>query len=194
MANRDAPMGFTPVGMLDGGLIPVRRYPLLSSHIRVGVGDLVEIVNTGVVDGKDDPTSNPEEMLGSIVGIYDSTFNPIGSGNSTVGTKYIPASTGGYVDIALAVGNAVFQVQTSGTLAATDLFASADTDTVTSCDTTTGVSKMELAGVASTGAANWLIIDKVDNPSNAWGEFVELLVIPCESYFVGTTAQVRVGI
>lgn len=194
MANRDTPMGFTPVGMLDGSEIPVRRYPLLSTHIVAGVGDLVEIVNSGVVDVKDDPTAQPEEMLGAIVAIYDATFNPIGSGNSTVGTKYLPASTGGYVDVALAVANAVFKVQTSGSASETDRFASADTDTVTTVDTTTARSKMELSGTQGTGAANWLIIDKVDEPNNAWGTNVDLLVIPCESYFVGTTAQVRVGI
>jgi len=87
----------------------------------------------------------------------------------------------------------MFKVQTSGSVASTDVFESADT-VATACNTVTGRSAMELSGTHTTGAANWLIIDKVDEPGNAFGTNVELLVIPCESYFVGTTAQVRVGI
>ena len=194
MANRDAPNGFAPVAMLDGSEVPVRRFPLLSTHRRAGIGDLAIIVSSGNLDIMTDPTSAPEGILGAVVAIYDSSGVHVGSPNSSVGTKYITASAGGYVDIALAVPNAVFRCQTSGSASETDRFASADTDSITQCDTTTGLSLMELSGTQSTGAANWLVLDKVDEPGNAWGTNVQLLVLPCESYFVGTTAQVRVGI
>jgi len=79
MANRDTPMGLTPAGMLDGSEVPVRQYALTSAHVRVGIGDIIEVISTGLVDVKDDPTSSPEELLGVVTAIYDSAYNPIGS-------------------------------------------------------------------------------------------------------------------
>lgn len=187
--NRDAPMGFTPVSMMDGSEIPVRRYPLLATHVLVGVGDVVEVNNAGTIDVDDDPTSNPQQILGVVVALYDSDGNPISSGNSSIATKYIPASVAGYADVALAVANAIFQAQTDGTVAEIDRFSSADT-AYTGLSTVTGRSKSEISNTAQTGAANWLIIDKVDDPGNAWGEFVNLLVVPCESFFVPARAGV----
>ena len=194
MANRDTPMGFTPAGMLDGSEVPVRQYPLTSAHLRVGIGDLIEVLNTGLVDVDNDPGTNPEKLLGAVTAVYDSNYNPAGSPNSSTATKYLAASAGGYVDVALMVGNAMFKVQSSGSAASTDRFASGDGVGGTACNTVTGRSAMEFSGTQSTGAANFLVIDKVDEPGNAWGTNVELLVIACEGYFVGTTAQVRVGI
>jgi len=179
--NRDAPIGFIPVRMLTGGLVPVHQYPLLSTHIRIGVGDVVELTSAGTVDVDDDANTTPEYILGIAVALYDSNKNPISSGNSSISTKYIVASTGGYVDVALALPHSVFSVQADGSVLETARFAAANT-TTTACDTTTGRSKMELSA-STTTAANWIILDKVDDPSNAWGTNVNLLVTPGEGFW-----------
>jgi len=189
MANRDAPYGFQPVAMLDGSAIPVRRFPLLSTHIIVAVGDLVECLAGGTVDGNDLPGTVPEQQVGCIVGLYDTNGVPAGHPNSSIATKHIAASTGGFVDVALQLPGAVFRAQTSGTVAETGRFASVDTDTYVAADTTTSQSKLEL-GSATTGAANWLIIDKVNEPGNAWGANVQLLVVACEGFWNAALAGV----
>jgi len=190
MANRDAPFGFYPVSMMDGSSIPVRRYPLLSTHILIAEGDLVEALSGGTVDGNDAPSTQVAQQLGSVVALYDSNGIPAGHPNSSVSTKHLAASTGGFVDVALQIPGAIFRAQSSGSIAATARFASIDTDTYAAANTTTSQSKLELSGSAGTGAANWLIIDKVDDPSNAWGTNVQLLVVSCESFWNAALAGV----
>jgi len=187
MANRDAPNGFAPVGMLGGGMpVPVRKFPLLSTHVRCGIGDVMEVLDGGTVDVDDDASTTPQKIVGVCVAIYDSNGVRIGAPNSSVATKYITASAGGFVDVALAVAGAVFRAQSAGSVTEVDRFSGADHNNTT-CDTTTGLSVMELAEGAQ---GNFLIIDKVDEPGNAWGTNVQLLVIPGESYFVPVRAGV----
>lgn len=188
MANRNEPKGFTPAGMLDGSRIPVMQFPLLSTHIRIGVGDCVEALAGGNIDGDDDPGTGETQGLGVVVALYDSNKNPIGSPNSSIATNYIVASTGGYADVALATPGAKFRVQCDGSMLETARFAHADS-AYTACNIVTGRSATELTSTTST-TGNWLILDKVDEPSNDWGTNVEVIVTPAECVFMGSSTGV----
>lgn len=186
MANQNAVRGFSPIGLLQGGAIPVRQFGVDSSNgTAIYVGDLVSAENDGkiAVSSADDGVI----VLGSVVGIYDSLGNPIDSPNSTTSTPYLAASTAGYVDVALMVPGALFQVE-SASAAVTDVFASANHVAGTG-STVTGVSGHYLDS-ATTGAANFIILDKVNEPNNAWGANVDLVVTTAESFFMAAGAGV----
>lgn len=185
MANTDKPKGFIPVGMLDGSEIPVKRFPANSVGSNIAVGDLVSAQSGGDLDLSSAGDGNA--VVGVVVGIVDENKIPAGHPNSTISTKYLPSGDTGYLDVALMVPNAVFRCQADSgtTLAATNLFNAAD-HVATACDTTTAASQQELdSSGASTGTAQFKIIDVVDEPGNAWGEHVDLLVVPCESWWFG---------
>ncbi len=188
MANVDRPNGFTPVSKLDGSEVPVWRFPLLSTHARIGIGDLVESEAGGGVELHDTAGTNVAQIVGAVVAVYDTNEVPCGAVNSTTSNKYSAASVAGYADVALMTDDAVFRAQSSGSLASTAVFASADC-VAGSCSTVTGRSIMEM-GTATTGAANFIIIGKVDDPSNAWGTNVEVLVTPCEGMWGAARAGV----
>ncbi len=180
MANRDAPMGFIPTVKLDGSIIPTRWYPVDDGNAtRIGVGDTVKAMPSGDVNFAG--AGEGADIIGVVVAIADTKGNSAGHPNGDLSTKYLPATTAGKVNVALFFPDCVFRIQTDGTIAETGRFASAN-HVATACDTITARSKAELNSSLSTDAG-FKIIDKVDEPGNAWGEFVELLVVPSESYW-----------
>ena len=191
MANRDNPMGFEPVMMLDGSQIPVMDFPVDASNATaIFQGDLVK----AEADGNVAPAAanDGDPVLGVVVAVKDSDGNSAGHPNGTLSTKYLPATTAGIVTVALALPNAVFRVQSdSGTnVAETARFASAN-HAAGAGDTTTARSKHELDSSDIGTGAQLKIIDKVDEPGNAWGdEHVDLLVVIAESYWYDSTAGV----
>jgi len=190
MANRDNPCGFTPVGMFDGSEIPTRLFPATSVGSNLFVGDLVKAMAAGDVDPS--AAGDGDIVVGCVVALYDSNKNPIGHPNSSISTKYIASGSSGYALVALALPGAIFQVQsdTGTTVAETSRFATADHVAGTG-NTTTAKSGHELDSSAiTTGASEQLkIIDKVDEPNNAWGDaHVDLLVVFSESYWFDSTA------
>lgn len=184
MANTDTPQGFSPVAKLDGSNIPEKFFTVTAVGSNLFVGDLVSKQAAGDVDVATAGQANL--VLGCVTAIYDSNGNPIGHPNSLISTKYLASGDSGIVKVALALPDALFKVQSSGDTAAADVFNTAD-HLATAGDTTTARSRHELdqSSQSSAATAQLLIIDKVDDPSNAWGTNVNLLVIFNESSFVG---------
>lgn len=184
MANVDRPNGFIPCGRLDGSKIPVRRFPIYASQADgVFVGDVMKALATGNVEAAN--AADDEAVIGVCVGIQDTNGVAIGSPNSSVSTKYLPASTGGYALIALALPDSVFRAQSNASLAATDVFGSVD-HVATAGNTTTGRSQHELDSTIAS-ANQFKIIGKVEEPGNDWGSYVEVYVVPGEGYWFDNT-------
>lgn len=182
MANLDNPKGFLPVAMLNGSEIPVRRFSVDSSNATaIFIGDLV----IAEADGRVAPAAAAcgDVLLGACVGVYDSNGVPCGAYGSSVSAKYLTASTAGYVDVALALPEAVFRVQclTGATPAATDVFASSN-HTAGAGDTTLATSNHELTATFAT-ATQFKMIGRVEGPNNDWGEHVDVLVVAALSYW-----------
>ena len=185
MANADRPKGFVPVGMLDGSEIPVRRFPANAVGSNIAIHDLVSAQAGGDLDLASAGDGNI--VVGSVVGIQDENYIPAGAPNSTISTKYLPSGDTGYLLVALMIPGAVFkcQLDSDTTPTSADLFASAD-HVATACDTTLATSQQELdASGITTGTAQWKIIGIEEEPNNSWGEHVDVLVVPCESYWFG---------
>lgn len=192
MANADKPRGFFPVKMAGGGEVPVTRFPIAASNsTNVFVGDLVSALAGGTIQPA--AVGDGDIVVGSVVSLQDSNGLAIGSPNSSVSTRYLPASTAGYAIVALAVPMAIFRCQAdSGTsVAETARFATTDHVAGTG-STTTGASAHELdsSGITTGSSEQFKILDKVDEPGNDWGEHVDLLVVFQESFWFDGTAGI----
>lgn len=193
MENRDTPLGFTPVQMLDSSKIPTKEFPVDSGNgTNLFVGDPVEIAAAGSVQKVAAAGTNPTRVIGVITGIKDSNGNSAGHPNASIATKYLPANTAGIVTVALALPTAVFEIQSNSgtTLTSSNLFNMADFVIVTG-DTVTARSRYELnsSGLGAS-QAQCLVIDKKNEPNNAWGEHTILQVIFNESIFNGGVAGI----
>lgn len=103
---------------------------------------------------------------GVVVGIYDTNMIPVGHPLSLVGTKYLPLSTVGYVDVALAYPQTVFMGQSAATsYAATDVFIGVNLVAGTG-STTTARSGHNLG---ATGGSDFRILGLVEDGNNAYG-------------------------
>ena len=186
MANQDNPIGCRPLTMVDGSQIPVRRYPVDASNgTAIFVGDLV----TAEADGNVAPSAANDGILvlGVVVQILDTNEIPIGHPNAAVSTKYLTASTAGFVLVALAVPNALFVIQSDAgtTVAETARFATAN-HIAGAGDVNTHGSRHELDTSDIGTGLQFRIMDKVDDPGNAWGEGdVDLIVMFNESVWKG---------
>ena len=188
MANRDTPNGFTPVGMLDGSEIPCRDFLATSLATALYIGDLVSAQANGDVEPS--AADDGDIVLGAVVALYDTNGIPAGHPSSDISTKYLASGDSGIAKVALALPGSVFQVQADdggGTaLAATDVFRSFN-HIAGSGSTTTARSGHEIDISSTTTTAQFKIIDKVDEPNNAWGASVDLLVVPQESFWFDGT-------
>ena len=186
MANRDKPNGFKATVKLDGSVIPHRWFPVDSGNgTAIFVGDLV----TAGSDGNVNPSAADDgiTVLGAVDGISDLNEISQGHPNSAGTTKHLPASTAGFVNVALAVADAVFEVQSdSGTsVAESARFATAN-HAAGAGDTVTSQSRHELDSSDIGTGLQCRIIDKVDEPDNNWDEqHVQLLVTFNESVLKG---------
>ena len=193
MANVNTPNGFTPIRMQDGSNIPTKDFPVGTGNgTALFVGDAVEIASTGTVQKIATSGTNPTRVIGVITAIYDSNETPAGHPNGDISQKYLPASTAGIVTLALALPTAIFkiQAQTGTAVAETDRFGMADI-VLGAGDTVTARSRHVLnASGIGTGSAQLAIIDKIDDPNNAWGDAVDLEVFFNESFFNGAVAGV----
>jgi len=190
MANRDNPCGFIPVQKLDGSKIPEWTFPVNSVGSNMFVGDLVYATSDGDIDVA--AADQGDAVVGAVTAIYDENMTPIGHPNSTVSTKYLPSGDTGYAKVALALPDAIFRVQSdSGTnVSETSRWQTANHVAGTG-NTTTGISAHELDASDIGTGAQLKILDKVDEPNNAWGDaHVDLLVIISESWFYDATAGV----
>ncbi|MBM4240578.1 MAG: hypothetical protein FJ150_02735 [Euryarchaeota archaeon] len=190
MPNRDNVAGFRPYALSPAKIV-VRRFPVDSANATaIFLGDLIKAESDGNVAPA--AAGDATVVLGACVGIYDSNGVAAGSERSSVSQNYLPASTAGYVDVALALSGQWFVVQASTGTAVneTDRFATAD-HIAGAGDTTLGKSGHELnSGGLGTATAQCKIIDKLEDPDNAWGEHVDLIVQIIENFFSGTVAGV----
>lgn len=178
-------MGFTPTVKLDGSAIPTRWFPVDADNAtRIGVGDVVQAMSDGNVALS--TAGIGDASAGVVVAIADTKGNSAGHPNGDISQKYLPAETAGKVKVALFLPDCVFRAQSSGDVAEIGRFASVD-HVATECNTTTGRSAQELNSTLETDMG-FKIIDKVDEPGNAWGTHVELLVVPSESFWFQDTA------
>lgn len=184
MANRDTPLGFFPVTKLDGSKIPTKQFLATSVGSNLFVGDVVSKAAAGDVEPA--TANDGNTVVGVVTAIYDTAGTPIGHPNSSIATKYLASGSSGIVTVALGLPDAMFRVQASGATNAADVFNTANHVVGTGNVTTArSVSELDTSSQSSSGSAQLLIIDKVDDPSNDWGENVMLLVVFNESTFVG---------
>ncbi len=166
MANTDDPRGGYPIRHLCGGEIRSNPYTL-TTGARVYQGDQVELADDGTV-----------------------AVSEAGDATAAIGFaaehKNDSASAGGLKILIYDDPNIVFgiQQQTGGTIAAADVGLCAD-HVAGSGNTTTLQSGHELSLTVATTAAQFLIIGKVSEPNNDWGEHCDLEVIFNEHRYKG---------
>ncbi len=186
MPNRDTPNGFR-VAQGIGSQHVVKRFRVDSNNsTALFVGDVVDLDGEGVGPAAADAGVS---VAGVCVGVYDSNEIPCGHPNSSVSTKYLTGSTAGYADVALALPGAVFiaQLDSGSTPTEDDVGATCD-HVATAGDTTVAHSKHELDSSDIGTGIQCRIIGKVDEPGNAWGEHVDVLVVFNESAFGASAA------
>lgn len=104
--------------------------------------------------------------VGVVTGIYDTNMIPVGSPLAAVTSKYLPASTVGYVDVALALPNTIFLGQSAATsYTAVDVFALVNL-VATAGSTTTARSNHNLG---ATGGSDFRLLGAIVNGVNALG-------------------------
>ncbi len=191
MPNIDRANGFTPVAMLDGSKIPTFKWKINTATSNMFVGDGVSYDSAGGVEQL--VASDGIKIVGVIEQLLDSNGVPIGHPNSSISTKYLASSSSGYAVVALALQNAVFRIQANGNTAEADIWNHSAV-VVGTGSTTTARSAMEWNTSAQvTGSSEELmVIGKVDEPGNAWGTNVDLLVVFNESVWIGNGDPVGV--
>lgn len=148
--------------------IMVRRFYCdgTNNSTSIFVGDVVKAHSNGGVIAS--TASATVANVGVVVGIYDTNQIPVGHPSAAVSTKYLTASTVGYVDVALALPGSLFVAQSNAaSYAATDIFSTVPL-VATAGSTTTAHSGHNI-GTATTGSGDFLIVAVVDNPANAIG-------------------------
>jgi len=177
MANLDQPIGIRPARGVGSQHIVSRFRVDVTNSTNFFVGDVVDLDGVGVIPAAADAGVS---VAGVCTELFDTNGNPVGAPNGLVTTKYLAASTAGWASVALAIPGAVFIAQTiTGQTPTEDDIGLTTDHTAGTGDTVTAVSRHELT--YSGGGLQFRIIGKVDEPSNAWGEHVNLYVVFNES-------------
>lgn len=158
MANQDFPRGLWPAGHLTGGQIGTRPYILTTGEV-IRKGEVVKAVAGGTVE------DSTKADAGIVVGVSADFVDDSGSAGGKIVNVYDDP------DIIFGV-----QAKTGVTPAATDVFVTSDLETCTK----TGildVSQTSDTELALDAAGQVKVLGKIENPDNAWGEHVDLLVI-----------------
>jgi hypothetical protein len=180
MANFVVPKGFIPAGTLNGAVAgPVNRYAVLATNgTAIFEHDLVQAVTTSGTGNQDLPavtvmTSAGANIVGSVVGIYDSNGKPI-----LGATPYLAASTAGFVDV-YDSRDALFKVQVHD--GGSPLTASAcgdEADATFGAGSSTGNSGHELLEtLKGAGAQGMFRIERLaSDPNNTWAANAKVIV------------------
>ena len=193
MANADTPMGFRPFKYNNGapydGKVRVCYIPS-TNGARIGLYDLVTPAGSADTLGKymtvARSAATETDILGSVVGfgLYPNmAFDP-----DNLGRVYCPISTAMYAFVA-DDPELLFVVQddASATLTADDVGQNADI-VVTDCNTTTGLSAMEISATGATGGTAQIRIEGLfDHPSNTLGDNALWVVRINEHAYKNTT-------
>lgn len=166
MANHDN-TGFRPAWGTNS--VIVMRFPIVAAGNsgNLFIGDAVKPESNGGITVLDAGATGNDLALGVVTGFYDSNGVSIGHPNSSISTKYMPASTAGAANVALALPGAIFigQSQTGTTYTAADLFAGVNI-VAGAGNTTLAFSGHELG---TTGGVDCKILGLVNDPANAFG-------------------------
>lgn len=182
MANTDKPRGLVPLRHLAGGVIRTNEYTIATGYNTIiGRGDPVKLVAGGTIER----AAAADEL---ILGVFDGVQYTDASGVPQF-SAYWPASTTATNIVAAVYDDPwiEFGIQVNGTIAATEIGANADFDTVGNASTTTGQSAVELSASTGSGAAQCRILGLVKDPENAWGEYVDVRVLINEHALKSTT-------
>ena len=166
MANVDDPKGGWPIRHLCGGEIRSTPY-ILTTGARIYRGDVVELDAAGTVGAAE---------AGDATAAIGFAAEHKNDADSAGGIKILI-----YDDPNIVFG---IQQQTGGTIAAADVGLSAD-HVAGSGNTTTLQSGHELSLTVDTTAAQFLILGKISESNNDWGEHCDLEVIFNEHRYKG---------
>lgn len=187
MANPDKPVGFKLVGKL--GSAPqnngTTEYLIASGQSgAIFSGDPVQMLTGGTISVVNSATTV------KILGIFRGCKFVDTDGSITFKAHFPNGQTSTSDIIALVEDNPdnLYEVQSSGSLALTDVGANVDLD-YTAGDTLSGQSKAEIAATSSAATKQFRIIKKVDEPDNAFGANVKMLV-KINEHAYSTTAGV----
>ena len=179
MANQDAPFGFRAVGGMGSSYETqgTSKYQIndnwtnaIFQNDLVGMGD-------GTVTDRAGTTSVAGYIFGSIaattlnLGVFNGCFYIDPTTAKPTWKNYYPGAvniTTGKID-AYCYDNPqqLYVVQTSGTLTQADAGSLIDQNTYVAGSTTSGQSKMEIAGSSGFTTAQWRIIRLSEDPSNS---------------------------
>ena len=174
MANTDAPKGFWPLRHLSGGsMARTSSYTIATGYAtNIFKGDVVKLVAAGGIE--------LAAAGNRFLGIFDGVQYTASDG-SVVYKKYWPASTAATNIIAYVYDDPqmLFGVQSAGSTVAADVGNLGDHVAGTD-STTTGISAHELNGSTGTGVAGFRVLGLIEQPDNAYGTNVNLIVQPYE--------------
>lgn len=188
MANVDRPIGFRPAIGIGNQHLSIRIPIDASNGTNAFVGDVMDLNSAGSVR----PASADAGVsaAGVCIALFDSDGNPVGSPNSSVSTKYLPLSTAGFALVDLALPGAIFIAQTiTGQVPTSSDVGITSDHTAGTGDTITARSRHELTH--SGGGLQFRYVGIVGEPTNSYGENVDLYVVFNESAF-GVSAAASV--
>ena len=179
MANQDAPFGFRAIGGMGSSYETqgTSKYQIndnwtnaIFQNDLVGMGD-------GTVTDRAGTTTVAGYIFGSIaastinLGVFNGCFYIDPTTGKPTWKNYYPAATNittGTID-AYCYDNPqqLYEVQTAGTLTQADAGSLIDDNTYVAGSTTSGQSKLEIAGSSGFTTAQWRIIRLSEDPSNS---------------------------
>lgn len=182
MANSNAPYGLRPVRHLSGGTLRYNAYPIADDYATdIYYGDPVKLSSSGVLQ----VAAAGDVLLGVFMGCF---YTPdTGNNQAPVWANKWPASTSSQNAMGLVCDdpNVIFSVQASGNTAATAIGENADI--TYTAGNSIGISKVQWdTATQATTTANLRCVGRVDDPTNAWGTNVKLLVLINEHYYKQT--------
>jgi hypothetical protein len=162
MANKDAPFGARLVGKLGSGVTSngLTEYKIASGASgNIFSGDLVKMTNAGTIL----VAAAGDESIGVFRGCQFTDSN-----GDVVFKSYFPDGTVSSDIVAFVVDdpNAVFEIQSAGSPAQTDVGLNADIS-YTAGSTKTGMSAVELSGTTAATTATFRIMGFSSDPDNS---------------------------
>ena len=184
MANVNRPNGFKPVGTISGSPWSgaVRKYSCDASSGAIFPGDLIKLEADGKAEAA---AAGDTQLIGVCVGIVVDRDVA-----ATEHPGYKPATTAGEILVCIAP-DALYEAQEDGDttdLALTDIGANVDmVDAGGSTVTGQSVQMIDSDSATASGSAQLRIVDFIDRPDNAIGDYARWVVRIHESHF--TTAN-----
>lgn len=179
MANINAPFGLKLVKGIPGtgSETMVRCYIPSTDANAVFIGDTVKVAGSADASGFH-PTVAVCAAGNPIFGVVQEVFQVDGLGSSAnYYRSHRPASTAMYVNVCVDP-NALYEVQASGSIAATDIGLNADLSMATAGNTSFGISgqKLDVAAMDTTATRQVKIMGLAKGAENEIGNYAKLIV------------------